>query len=178
MTPAQYRAGGAALHIHYQLCETRFGQAVIANTHKGICYLAFAKNVGQALSGLQGAFPAATLIEEQDPRQKPAIQWLSSGEMPLAEIKLHLKGTSFQLKVWEALLRIPFAGLRTYGNLAREVGSPSAARAVGSAVGANPVAYLIPCHRVIRSSGVIGDYRWGSDRKVAMIGWEACTYNA
>jgi AraC family transcriptional regulator of adaptative response/methylated-DNA-[protein]-cysteine methyltransferase len=91
----------------------------------------------------------------------------------MSEIKLHLKGTPFQLKVWEALLNIPMASLTTYGQLAAGLSRPKASRAVGSAVGDNPVAFLIPCHRVIQSTGAIGQYHWGSDRKAAIIGWEA-----
>jgi AraC family transcriptional regulator, regulatory protein of adaptative response / methylated-DNA-[protein]-cysteine methyltransferase len=91
----------------------------------------------------------------------------------LPEIKLHLKGTDFQLKVWETLLRIPMGGLTTYKDIAGRIGNPQASRAVGTAVGDNPVAYLIPCHRVIQSTGVIGQYHWGAGRKTAMIGWEA-----
>jgi AraC family transcriptional regulator of adaptative response/methylated-DNA-[protein]-cysteine methyltransferase len=95
----------------------------------------------------------------------------------LSNIKLHLKGTPFQLKVWEALLKIPMGGLETYGSLAKEIQLPNASRAVGSAVGDNPVAFLIPCHRVIRSTGEFGQYHWGSTRKTAMIGWEAAQIN-
>nr|WP_255785007.1 MGMT family protein [Membranihabitans maritimus] len=91
----------------------------------------------------------------------------------MQEIKLHLKGSAFQLKVWETLLKTPFGKLTTYGNLAKQIDSPSASRAVGSAVGANPAAYLIPCHRVIRSTGKMDGYRWGDARKKAIIGWEA-----
>jgi AraC family transcriptional regulator of adaptative response/methylated-DNA-[protein]-cysteine methyltransferase len=91
----------------------------------------------------------------------------------LETVKLHLKGTSFQLKVWETLLKIPLGGLSTYGKIAEQIQSPGASRAVGAAIGSNPVAYLIPCHRVIRTAGEIGEYHWGSTRKTAIIGWEA-----
>jgi AraC family transcriptional regulator of adaptative response/methylated-DNA-[protein]-cysteine methyltransferase len=91
----------------------------------------------------------------------------------LNKIKLHLKGTAFQLKVWETLLKIPMGQLTTYGGIAKSIQQPNASRAVGTAVGDNPVAFLIPCHRVIQSSGIIGQYHWGSIRKKAMIGWEA-----
>jgi AraC family transcriptional regulator of adaptative response/methylated-DNA-[protein]-cysteine methyltransferase len=95
----------------------------------------------------------------------------------LASIKLHLKGTSFQLKVWEALLKIPMGGLNTYATVAKTVELPTASRAVGSAIGANPVAFLIPCHRVIKSTGEFGQYHWGSNLKSAIIGWEAAKIN-
>jgi AraC family transcriptional regulator of adaptative response/methylated-DNA-[protein]-cysteine methyltransferase len=96
----------------------------------------------------------------------------------LHKIKLHLKGTEFQLKVWETLLKIPMGQLSTYGNIAKQIDIPKAARAVGTAVGDNPVAFLIPCHRVIQSSGIFGGYHWGAIRKTAMIGWEAAkTYD-
>src|SRR6185437_1351105 len=99
--------------------------------------------------------------------------FFSGNWQDMQKIKLHLKGTAFQLKVWEALLKIPAGKLSTYASIANTIKHPKAARAVGSAVGDNPIAYLIPCHRVIRSTGIIGDYHWGSTRKTAIIGWES-----
>ena len=105
--------------------------------------------------------------------QQNALQFFSGDWRDLQKIKLHLKGTPFQLKVWQSLLKIPVGNISTYASIAENILSPKAARAVGTAIGANPVAFLIPCHRVIKSSGIIGEYHWGSNRKVAMLGWEA-----
>jgi len=105
--------------------------------------------------------------------QQNALKIFNHDWSDLSKIKLHLKGTDFQLKVWQALLRIPSGSASTYGALADTIHSPKASRAVGTAIGSNPIAFLIPCHRVIRSTGVIGDYRWQSERKIAMLGWEA-----
>lgn len=105
--------------------------------------------------------------------QQDALRFFTGDWNDLQKVKLHLKGTPFQLKVWQSLLRIPFGNMCTYGSIADDINSPGASRAVGTAIGNNPVAFLIPCHRVIRSSGIIGDYHWGSTRKTAILGWEA-----
>jgi AraC family transcriptional regulator of adaptative response/methylated-DNA-[protein]-cysteine methyltransferase len=120
---------------------------------------------------LRRKFPNATIGRKVDLIQQHALS-IFRNDCKLPEIKLHLKGTQFQLKVWEALLTIPMGQLSTYRNIAEKIGNPAASRAVGTAIGGNPVAYLIPCHRVIQSSGDIGGYMWGSTRKAAIIGWE------
>lgn len=140
---------------------------------KGICYLAFADDRGEAFSHLQQQFPNAAYHQVVDHIQQEAMFIFQKDWTKLSNIKLHLKGTPFQLKVWDALLRIPMGGLETYGSLAKEIQLPNASRAVGTAIGDNPVAFLIPCHRVIRSTGDIGGYHWGPTRKSAIIGWEA-----
>ena len=118
-------------------------------------------------------FPNAEYHQKVDLIQQNALFIFAHDWKKLNQVKLHLKGTAFQLKVWEALLKIPMGQLSTYGNIAKQLQNPNASRAVGTAVGDNPVAFLIPCHRVIQSTGVIGQYHWGSIRKTAMIGWEA-----
>jgi AraC family transcriptional regulator, regulatory protein of adaptative response / methylated-DNA-[protein]-cysteine methyltransferase len=173
MTPAEYKNGGQALNINYSFAESPFGNILVASTIKGICYLAFADNNEEALAGLHQQFPNAQYYQMVDHVQQEAMFIFQKDWSKLSNIKLHLKGTPFQLKVWDALLKIPMGGLETYGSLAKEIQSPSASRAVGSAVGDNPVAFLIPCHRVIRSTGEFGQYHWGSTRKTAIIGWEA-----
>ena len=110
--------------------------------------------------------------------QKKAISILQSNHHDLSEIKLHLKGTEFQLKVWESLLKIPMGELTTYGEIAKNIGNNKASRAVGTAIGSNPVAFLIPCHRVIQSSGHFGGYMWGTTRKTVIIGWEGAKTHA
>jgi len=173
MTPAEYKNGGMALQINYSFADSPFGNILVASTYKGICYLAFADDRDEAFKGLQTQFPNARYNQVVDHVQQEAMFIFQKDWSKLSNIKLHLKGTPFQLKVWEALLRIPMGGLETYGSLAKGIQSPNASRAVGSAVGDNPVAFLIPCHRVIKSTGEFGGYHWGPTRKSAIIGWEA-----
>jgi AraC family transcriptional regulator of adaptative response/methylated-DNA-[protein]-cysteine methyltransferase len=173
MTPAEYKNGGQSLHINYSFAETPFGQILIASTPKGVCYMAFADEQELALSLLFEQFPNANYTQVVDTVQQNALYIFTQNWAKLNQVKLHLKGTAFQLKVWEALLRIPMGGLADYGSIAKSILAPKASRAVGSAVGSNPVAFLIPCHRVIRATGDFGQYHWGFIRKTAIIGWEA-----
>lgn len=173
MTPGEYKNGGEDLSINYSYAESPFGNILVASTHKGICYMAFSDDEHTALQQLKQLFPNARLQQMVDMIQQNALYIFTHGADQLHKIRLHLKGTEFQLKVWEALLKIPMGALSTYGNLANKIQQPSAARAVGTAIGSNPVAFLIPCHRVIQSSGKFGGYMWGPTRKTAIIGWEA-----
>jgi AraC family transcriptional regulator of adaptative response/methylated-DNA-[protein]-cysteine methyltransferase len=177
MTPAEYKNGGKALAINYSFAESPFGNIVVASTRKGICYMAFADDKAEALNGLETQFPNAQYTQMVDVAQQNALFIFTKDWSQLSAIKLHLKGTSFQLKVWEALLNIPMGRLTTYSSVAAAIEQPDASRAVGSAVGDNPVAFLIPCHRVIKSTGETGQYHWGATRKSAMIGWEAAKVN-
>lgn len=177
MTPAEYKNGGAALTINYSFAESPFGDIIVASTTKGICYIAFADDRNNALNELKNQFPNAIYNQFADAMQQNAMFIFQKDWSKLPDIKLHLKGTDFQLKVWDALLKIPMGGLQTYASIAQLINSPQANRAVGSAIGANPVAFLIPCHRVIRSTGETGQYHWGSTRKSAIIGWEAAMAN-
>src|SRR5690606_11181940 len=145
---------------------------IVASTPKGICYLAFQEDEAKALSDLTAKFPNATFLRKLDLLQQNALFIFQNDWRELHQIKLHLKGTDFQLKVWESLLKIPMGSLSTYGSVADRVGNPGASRAVGTAIGSNPVASLIPCHRIIQSSGAFGGYMWGATRKAATIGWE------
>jgi len=173
MTPGEYKNGGENLAINYSFAESPFGNILVASTPKGICHMAFADDQEVALGELKRCFPNAQYCQMVDLLQQNALFIFTHDWTKLNEIKLHLKGTAFQLKVWETLLKIPLGKLSTYGNIAKEIESPKASRAVGSAIGDNPVAFLIPCHRVIQSTGAFGAYHWGSTRKTAMIGWEA-----
>jgi AraC family transcriptional regulator of adaptative response/methylated-DNA-[protein]-cysteine methyltransferase len=173
MTPAEYKNGGAALTISYSFAESPFGNIIVSSTTKGICYLAFTDDHERAFEELQRQFPNAAYNQMTDVHQQNALFIFRKDWSALSTIKLHLKGTSFQLKVWEALLKIPMGNLSSYAGIAKKIESPLASRAVGSAIGDNPVAFLIPCHRVIRSTGEFGQYHWGATRKSAMIGWEA-----
>lgn len=178
MTPGEYKKGGAQLLIQYSLVETPFGRAIIASTTKGVCYMAFFEDEAVAVSELQQHFPGAQYKQEVTIMQKNALKIFDTQKEQPGHIRLHLKGTPFQVKVWQALLKIPSGDVSTYASVAGIIGRPGASRAVGTAVGDNPVAYLIPCHRVIRSTGILGEYHWGSARKAAMIGWEASKINA
>lgn len=177
MTPAEYKNGGKNLHINYSFAESPFGTLIVASTAKGICYMAFEENEEKALSDLKVKFPNATLQRKLDLLQQNALFIFQNDWSKLDKIKLHLKGTDFQLKVWESLLKIPMGKLSTYGNIAKRIGNPKASRAVGTAIGSNPVAFLIPCHRVIQSSGIFGGYMWGATRKTIIIGWESAKIN-
>lgn len=172
MTPAEYKNGGKNLVINYSFTQSLFGQIIIASTSKGICYIAFYEDEQEAFNLLEAKFPNASFVAKKDNFQEQALLIFHKDWNKIDEIKLHLKGTDFQLKVWEALLKVPMGKLSTYGQLAMDIGSPNASRAVGTAIGSNPVAFLIPCHRVIQSSGSFGGYMWGNTRKTAIIGWE------
>ena len=173
MTPGEFKNGGEHLNINYSYAETPFGNILVASTAKGICYMAFADDEKQGLVDLQQHFPKAYFKQMLDMMQQNALYIFTHDWSKLSQIKLHLKGTDFQLKVWETLLKIPMGQLATYGTIAQKIKNPNASRAVGTAIGSNPVAFLIPCHRVIQSTGIFGGYMWGATRKTAIIGWEA-----
>ncbi len=173
MTPGEYKNGGEDLQINYSYAESPFGNLLVASTPKGICYMAFTNDEAEALNDLLAHFPNAQYKQILDIRQEQALYIFTNDWSRLHEIKLHLKGTEFQLKVWEALLKIPMGELCTYGTIAQTLNNPNASRAVGTAIGSNPVAFLIPCHRVIQSTGAFGGYMWDPTRKAAIIGWEA-----
>ncbi len=177
MTPAEYKNGGQFLTINYSFAESPFGDIIVASTHKGICYMAFADDKEEAYTSLIKQFQNASFNALVDAIQQNALLIFTKDWSQLNHIKLHLKGTDFQLKVWEALINIPMGGLSTYAGIAKTINNPAASRAVGSAVGDNPVAFLIPCHRVIKSTGEFGQYHWGPSRKTAIIGWEAAVIN-
>jgi AraC family transcriptional regulator, regulatory protein of adaptative response / methylated-DNA-[protein]-cysteine methyltransferase len=173
MTPGEFKNDGEHLSINYSYAESPFGNIIVASTSKGICYMAFSDNEQKALADLQRHFPKAHFKQMVDRIQQNALYIFTHDWSKINEIKLHLKGTDFQLKVWEALLKIPMGHLSTYGHLAAKIQNPKAYRALGNAIGNNPVAFLIPCHRVIQSNGTLGGYMWGTTRKTAIIGWEA-----
>ena len=173
MTPGEYKNGGENLHINYSFAETPFGDIIIASTQKGICHLAFLSDAEDELKNIKQIFPNASFHQKTDLLQQNALKVFTQDHIDLQKIKLHLKATPFQIKVWQALLKIPFGSISTYSTLAKNIEIPDASRAVGTALANNPVAYLIPCHRVIKSTGLIGEYHWGSTRKTAIFGWEA-----
>ena len=175
VTPGEYKAQGQDMTIHYGVQDSPFGSCLIGSTERGICWLSF--HAGDehcvGLEQLQDTWGRARLVssEKESSRWREAVFGASRSKRQ-PRLPLLVKGTNFQIKVWEALLRIPPGLLCSYQDLARWIGHPKAARAVGSAVAANPIAYLIPCHRVIRAMGSFGEYRWGSARKQAINGWE------
>ncbi len=177
MTPGAWRGRGDGVLIRYARVDGPFGEGLIGATDKGICWLNFTGECGfeQSLSELMTDWPAADYSEDSvfiAPLAQQAFAFARGGRLA-RPLGLHVQGTNFQLKVWEALLRIPFGETATYGEVARRIGVPAASRAVGAAVGANLISLLIPCHRVILSSGVIHNYRWGVERKRALLAMEA-----
>lgn len=174
MTPGEYKNGGETLHINYSFTNTPFGNMIVASTAKGICHMSFVdEGIDEARQTLKNIFPNANYTQTVDTHQQNALLVFRQDWSNQEKIKLHLKGTAFQLKVWQTLLKVPAAGLITYADLATQSGHQGAFRAVGTAIGKNPVAFLIPCHRVITSTGETGQYHWGENRKNTIIGWEA-----
>jgi AraC family transcriptional regulator, regulatory protein of adaptative response / methylated-DNA-[protein]-cysteine methyltransferase len=174
LSPGEFKAGGAGLTIRVGTHASPFGECVIATTRRGICGLHFIDSGADAAAAVRADWPNAEIIRN-DAATAPLARRIFE---PLALHRAHplaviVKGTNFQLQVWRALLALPFGALEGYGGVADAIGRPAAARAVGAAIGANAVAWLIPCHRVIRGSGALSGYRWGPDRKAAMLGWEA-----
>lgn len=172
MTPAEYKNGGKSLIIKYSFEKSPFGNLIIASTDKGVCHMAFENDRKKAIEGLVTRFEKACFQQQKENYHEDIIAIFEKRDKDPKEIKLHIKGTEFQLKVWESLLKIPRGRLSTYGEIAGAIGKPTASRAVGTAIGNNPIAYLIPCHRVIQASGALGGYMWGESRKTAIIGWE------
>jgi len=176
MTPGEFKKMGAGLEISYGFDYTPFGQCLVAVTERGICHLGFVDkdNRAEAFSHLQQNWPEATLFEEET-RIRQIVSRIFRLKQPADSrpFHLHLKGTNFQVNVWRALLTIPVGSIVSYQDIAALIGHPKAFRAVANAIAINPVGYLIPCHRVISKSGKIHQYRWGSARKKAIVGWEA-----
>lgn len=180
-TPGELKSGGAGLAISWGIAVTPFGPALLAHSTRGLMKLAFLEeghderhadgSAAGYFSELQSAWPAASLQRDDVAASAWSARIFSAYQRP-EPLHVFVKGTQFQLRVWEALLRVPEGRLVTYGTLARAIGQPAASRAVGTAVGANPIALLIPCHRVIRASGVLGQYRWGESRKQLLVGAE------
>jgi len=176
MSPGEYARGGAGLAISWDWFDTPFGEALAMGTDRGICGLAFVDETGRdvAMADMRSRWPHADYRQDGS-RVGP---WLHAALGGAGETALHLIGAPFQINVWEALLRIPSGHVTTYSEIARAVGNPKAVRAVGTAVGRNPVSWIIPCHRAIRKSGGLGGYHWGLPIKRAMLGWEAARRDA
>ncbi len=176
MSPGDFARDGAGLTISWDWFDSPFGQALVMGTDRGICGLAFAAEAGAeaAMADLCGRWPQATYVEDAA-RLRP---WAMAALGMAGETQLHMIGAPFQLKVWEALLSIPSGHVTTYSEIAQSIGKPKAVRAVGTAVGRNPVSWLIPCHRALRKSGALGGYHWGLPVKRAMLAWESARADA
>lgn len=179
VTPGEYKSHGAGLTIHYGLHPTPFGKCLIATTERGICHLGFVQNSeGNAIDNLVADWKQAKMNEDYESTAQIIARIFPDPETDSAfnkadqRLSLHLRGTNFQIKVWEALLNIPTGSATTYEHIAAQIGNPDAVRAVGTAVGHNPIAVLVPCHRVIRKTGEFGNYRYGAARKKAVLARE------
>ncbi|MFM5733499.1 bifunctional transcriptional activator/DNA repair enzyme AdaA [Aeromonas hydrophila] len=178
VTPGEYKQRGAGLIIEHGVHDTPFGQAFVALTPRGICNFSFLDDQAPQtpLAALAQSWPEAELREAPSRTQGVIHTMFDSSKKADRPISLHVSGTNFQISVWRALLQIPPAKVVSYAQVASAVGNPKAARAVGLAVGANPVALMIPCHRVIQQNGKLGGYHWGETRKQAIHTWEAARY--
>ncbi len=178
MSPGEYKQGGIGLKIYYGIHDTPFGKSLIAITNRGVCNLHFLDQCYENTAAifLKESWSNAEIIHDQNATHDLSeilFNLASFEEKEQKKIPLLVKGTNFQIQVWRALLQIPFGEITTYQTIAKTIDRPTAVRAVGNAIGKNPIGYLIPCHRVIRASGKLGGYGWGKDRKIAMLGWEA-----
>ncbi len=175
VTPGEFKRQGEDLTIYYGFHPSPFGECLLANTERGVCNLIFVMDGDRqaAYRSLLRAWPLADLVEDGE-KTRPYIRKIFTrlSGLQIEPLNLYLRGTNFQIKVWEALLRIPAGSVVTYQDIAVAIGMPRAARAVGNAVGQNPVPVLIPCHRVIRKDGNFGNYGYGRARKKALLGWE------
>ena len=179
MTPGEYKSGGQGISIQYATAPSPFGEIFIAATPRGICKLSFIgqDDINADIADLKRRWPNAEL--RQNPLDTVEIidSIFSTTDAITRPLSLHVSGTNFQINVWRALMQIPAGTLNSYSQIAEAVGRPKAARAVGSAIGSNPIAFFIPCHRVLQQSGHIGGYHWGVTRKHAMHAWETARRN-
>ena len=180
VTPGEFKSRGAGLTIRYGFHPSPFGEALLAVTDRGICALVFRAEQSRTgmLEQLRRDWENAHCVEERIETGKLMSVIFSAADRARAPLTLYLKGTNFQVKVWEALLSVPPGTVTTYEAVARAIGEPGAGRAVGGAVGKNPVAFIIPCHRVIRKTGELGGYRWGTGRKRLILAWESAMTQA
>ncbi len=176
MSPGAYARGGEGLRLRYGWFDTPFGEAVAMGAETGLCGLAFAAEIGReaAFDDLARRWPKAALVEDVEPIRP----WVAAAFGGGGDAKLSLIGAPFQIKVWEALLRVPTGHVTTYSDIAAAIGAPKAVRAVGTAVGRNPISWLIPCHRALRKSGALGGYHWGLPVKRAMLAYESARLEA
>lgn len=180
MSPGEFAKGGAGLEIYWGWFDSPFGRAFVAGTDKGLCGLALAAEMGEdvAMNDILSRWPKARFVEDPERLGPWVMTAFGAQDKALEKAPLYLIGAPFQIKVWEALLRIPSGHVTTYSEIATSVGNPKAVRAVGSAVGRNPVSWLIPCHRALRKTGDLGGYHWGLPVKRAMLAFESARAEA
>ena len=171
MTPATYRRGGQGLHIAYTIAESPFGRILVAGTERGVCAVRLGDDDAALEAELGAEFPAAEVRRDDAALGEWAGAILAhvAGEQPHLDLPLDVRATAFQWRVWEALRAIPYGATRSYSEVARSIGQPTAARAVAQACASNPVALVVPCHRVVREGGELGGYRWGVERKSVLL---------
>ncbi len=174
MSPGEYKSGGAGLDVTYGVAQTPFGLMLAATTPRGVAMLEFVEP-GFTFDPSRTPLPKATFKHDDAVAETIAARAFGDDDTPL---QLHVRGTNFQLRVWNALLNVRPGAVKTYAELARDIGEPNAARAVGNALGQNPVAVLIPCHRVIANTGLVGNYKWGTEKKRALLAWESARDSA
>ena len=172
MEPDNFKDGGESRVINYSVQHTPFGRMMVASTDRGVCRVSFLSEGQDGITILENEFPESVFRHKDMPEHITLAGFFGNPGLPESKIKLHVKGTPFQISVWEALLNIPKGELGCCSDIAKEIENPKALRAVGSAVGSNPIAFFIPCHRIVPAAGGFGNYRWGANRKIAMIGWE------
>lgn len=176
VTPQEYKLRGSGIRIEYGFHETPFGSVLIGVTDRGICWLSFVNMDDEPKAEMEKMKEHwhNSVFHQDQKLTSDFVEKIFGHEVTQTQSKIHVlvKGTNFQVKVWEALLRLPIGSVTTYQNIARQINNPKAMQAVGSAVGSNHIAYLIPCHRVIRKDGILGEYRWSAARKKSIIGWE------
>ncbi|EPJ6114652.1 methylated-DNA--[protein]-cysteine S-methyltransferase [Acinetobacter baumannii] len=174
MTPGEYKQQGDGVELNYSVETSPFGDLLVVSSDKGICSVRFVDHSDNIQEIVKQYFPKAQLKNHSPIWHQQIAQWFRQdfSEHLQQKLPLNLAGTPFQLQVWEALLTIPEGQLRTYQDIAEQIGKPKAVRAVATAIGQNPIAYLIPCHRVIRATGMVGEYHWQKGRKLALLAWE------
>jgi AraC family transcriptional regulator of adaptative response/methylated-DNA-[protein]-cysteine methyltransferase len=181
VTPQEYKQKGAGIRIEYGIHETPFGTCLIGVTERGVCWLSFIQTDEDSkiqLEEMKAHWNNSVFHQDQELTEAFIHKIFHPASVSGDKLHVFVKGTNFQVKVWEALLKIPMGSVTTYQGVAEQIQSPKAMQAVGSAVGSNHIAYLIPCHRVIRKDGILGEYRWNSTRKKGMIGWEMAKINS
>lgn len=160
------------IQLHYSFIQSPFGEVLVASTQKGICLMWFADDQNEAITELSKRFPRAIIEEKANDLHQAILHFFQPDDNKWPKLNIQVQGSAFQMKVWKALLQIPYGQLTNYKNIADQIEQPNASRAVGTAIGKNPIAYLIPCHRVVQTNGQLGGYMWGINRKSAIIKWE------
>ncbi len=176
VSPGAFKKKGQGLDIQWQMIPTAFGETLIAETAKGICKVSFATSGENLFETVAADYPDATFHNALGANGAMLKKYFDTWQIPQQKINLHFKGTPFQIQVWKALLQIPAAQLVTYQDIGNKIGNPKAVRAIGTAIGKNPIAYLIPCHRVIKSNGFTGQYRWQAERKKIINAFEVAKF--